>query len=204
MNTSPSADWPPDILEPVVEALADGADEQEEARVLAVAASSKPGETGSAAADAVRQAALRALVTEPWLCQTLTALEEWLDGVQDMEVAIPLATGWALPGAGLDLAVASEEARLYIEAYPFEGRIVGDLDRRTARWLAERLILVQAAPEQRLPAVRRAIITLSEAAMSEFPQAAASIRAIADQLADGRLWYELALRITQRQLAPTS
>jgi hypothetical protein len=136
--------------------------------------------------------------------EALAALEEWLEGERSVEAAMPLATGWALPAAGLDLATAAEEARLYIDAYPFEGRVIGDLDERTARWLAQRMAMVQAEPTERLPAVRQAIGALAGAAASQFPHAAASILAVAGEVDDERLWYELALRIAQRELASTS
>lgn len=199
MNAELAGDWPPDLLEPLVEALAAGVEAEEEAHLLAAAACGGGLAPGADPAP-LRRAVLDTMLAEPWLGEALAALEEWLDGEQDTEVTIPLATGWALPAAGLDLDAALEEARLYIDAYPFEGRIVGDLDRRAARWLAERLSLVQARPAQRLPAVRRAIGTLAEAAERAFPVVAGSLLAIANELPDERLWYELALRITQRQL----
>jgi hypothetical protein len=61
--------------------------------------------------------------------------------------------------------------------------------------------MVQAIPSDRLPAVRRSIATLAEAAAAGFPRAAASLRAVASTAGDDRLWYEIALRITQRELA---
>ena len=201
MNHPSQDDPPPDLLEPVVEALANGAPTGDQERLIATAAAAMADREPSLARGWVREAALRALIAEPGLRETLAAFEEWLDGAPGVESAIPLASGWALSAAGLDLDTAAREARLYIDAYPIEGRVIGDLDARAARWLAARLGQVQAKPADRLPAVRRSIRALAEAAENEFPQAAASLRGVANEVSDDQLWYELALRITQRQLA---
>jgi len=201
MSRPSQYDLPPNLIESVVEALANGVPAEVEERVLATAADAIPDVEPPLARALVRKAALHALIAEPGLRETLTAFEEWLDGALGVESAMALATGWALPAAGLDLDTAAREARLYIDAYPSEGRVIGDLDRRAARWLAERLAQVQARPADRLPAVRRSIRALAEAAESEFPQAGASLRGVADEVSDDQLWYELALRVTQRQLA---
>jgi hypothetical protein len=129
----------------------------------------------------------------------LVEFEGWLDGDVDMVAATALATEWALPVSGIDLEAASGDARLYIDAYPFEGRIVGDLDRRTARWLAERVAMF-VDPDEHLPAVRDSIRALATAVEPDLPTAAASLAAVADELDDTTLWLELALRITQREL----
>jgi hypothetical protein len=130
---------------------------------------------------------------------SLAEFEGWLDGDVDVVAATPLATEWALPVSGIDLEEATGDARLYIDAYPFEGRIVGDLDRRTARWLAERCAMF-VEPDEHLPAVRDSIRALATAIQPDLPTASRSIAAVADELDDGTLWLELALRITQREL----
>jgi hypothetical protein len=193
-----------DRLAPVVEALICGLPPEEEAAALAAAvnAGEQQGvETQRARRAELRHAALQALIAEPEMQQLLREVEEWLDGTENAEVVLPFAVEHALPAARLDLATAAQEARLYIDAYPFVGKVVGDLDARCARWLAERLALVQATPAERLPAVRRSIATLAEATSADFPWTAASLRTAATAAGDERLWYEIALRITQRELA---
>jgi hypothetical protein len=129
----------------------------------------------------------------------LIGLEEWLDGDTHVAAATPLATEWGLRAAGIDLAAAHGDARLYIDAYPFEGRIVGDLDQKTGRWLAER-IAMEVEPAERLPGVRAAIRELAVAMQDDTPNVSASFVAVADGLSDETLWLELALRIAQREL----
>jgi len=129
----------------------------------------------------------------------LIGLEEWLEGDIDVAAATPLATEWGLAAAGIDLAAAHGDARLYIDAYPFEGRIVGDLDQKTGRWLAQRIAL-EVEPAGRLPAVRDSIRELAAAMQETTPNAAASFLGVADGLDDETLWLELALRIAQREL----
>jgi hypothetical protein len=131
--------------------------------------------------------------------ETLVQFEGWLDGDVDMVAATPLATDWALPASGIDLDAAAGDARLYIDAYPFEGRIVGDLDRRTARWLAERVAMF-VEPDEHLPAIRDSIRALAAAIQTDLPTASSSIAAVSDELDDTTLWLELALRIAQREL----
>jgi hypothetical protein len=129
----------------------------------------------------------------------LAGLEEWLDGDVDAAAATPLATEWGLRAARIDLGAAHGDARLYIDAYPFEGRIIGDLDQKTGRWLAQRIAL-EVEPSESLPGVRGAIRELAAATEEETPQASASLVAVADSLDDETLWLELALRIAQREL----
>jgi hypothetical protein len=129
----------------------------------------------------------------------LAGLEEWLDGDVDAAAATPLATEWGLQAAQIDLAAAHGDARLYIDAYPFEGRIIGDLDQKTGRWLAQRIAL-EVEPSQSLPGVRDSIRELATASDEETPHASASLLAVADSLDDETLWLELALRIAQREL----
>jgi hypothetical protein len=130
---------------------------------------------------------------------TLAEFEGWLDGDVDAGAATPLATEWALPASGIDLEAAAGDARLYIDAYPFEGRIVGDLDQRAGRWLAERVAMF-VDPTEHLPAIRDSIRALAAAIAPDLPTASTSIAAVADELDDTQLWLELALRITQREL----
>jgi hypothetical protein len=129
----------------------------------------------------------------------LMGLEEWLDGDVDVAAATPLASEWGLLASGIDMAAATGDARLYIDAYPFEGRIVGDLDQKTGRWLAQR-IAMELDPSEQLPAVRESIRQLAAAMAESTPHASASFVAVADTLDDDALWLELALRIAQREL----
>jgi hypothetical protein len=129
----------------------------------------------------------------------LIDLEEWLDGVVDITAATPLASQWGLLASGIDLEAATADARLYIDAYPFEGHIVGDLDQKAGRWLAQR-IAMDVEPSEQLPAVRESIRQLAAAMEESTPNASASLVAVVDTLDDDALWLELALRIAQREL----
>jgi hypothetical protein len=196
-----------DVLQPVVEALTMGVTSTEENRVLSEAVDNQSPETNDVdreeAKTRIRDAALVDLIAESNLRTGLLALEEWLDGETNAGAAMSLATVWGMRATGLDLESAAGDAKLYIDSYPPENRIIGDLDERCARWLAQRITLVQAGPDACLPSVRRSILTLAEATAPEFPQVAASVRLVSEQTPDEQLWYELALRITQRELATT-
>jgi hypothetical protein len=130
---------------------------------------------------------------------SLEQFEGWLDGTPDRAAATPLATEWALDESGIDVPAALADARLYVDAYPFEGRIVGDLDQRCGRWLAERIAMF-VEPADCTPRARAAIVELAGAIEDELPSAAASFTAVADALDDDELWSQLALRVAQREL----
>lgn len=168
-------------------------------REIAAGSGAVPAQADVDPADVVREAALRAIPREPELRNSLLALEEWLEGEVDAAAALPVAAEWSLPAAELDLETAVQDARAYIEAYPFEGRVIGNLGERCANWLAQRMAMT-VVPAERLPAVRRAISPLADAATPEFPTAAASVHAVAATVSDDALWHHLALCITQWEL----
>jgi hypothetical protein len=130
---------------------------------------------------------------------SLEQFEGWLDGDVDVAAATPLATEWALDHSGIDVAAALADARLYVDAYPFEGRIVGDIDQRCGRWLAERIAMF-VEPADCTPRARAAITDLAAAIEDDLPAAAASFRGVAERLDDQELWSQLALRVAQREL----
>jgi hypothetical protein len=130
---------------------------------------------------------------------SLEQFEGWLDGDVDATAATPLATEWALDESGIDVPAALADARLFIEAYPFEGRIVGDIDQRCGRWLAERIAMF-VEPAECTPRARDAIAGLAAAIEDELPHAATSFRAASAALDDQELWSQLALRVAQREL----
>jgi hypothetical protein len=160
--------------------------------------SSGQGESVTGAAGAQR-AMLDAIVAEPHVREALETLDEWLAGTADAEAALPLATSWALPAADLDLETVTGEVRLYIDAYPLEARVLGGLPERACTWLVARLAQT-VTPAERLPAVRRAIASLVDAAMPRFPASGASLRAVVDEFDDDALWYQMALGIVQSEL----
>jgi hypothetical protein len=150
------------------------------------------GELGPAVAEAI--------LAEPRIAEALDGLEEWLDGIVDHEAALALAASWAQLAAGLDLDAVGAEARLYIDAYPLEARVLEDLTDRAATWLVARL--AETAPEAvaRLPSVRRAITALASLAAPRFPSASASLRAAEAALDDEALWYQVALGVVRVEI----
>jgi hypothetical protein len=130
---------------------------------------------------------------------SLDRLEAWLAGETHPSAVVALLAGWALEAAGLDLDRARHEAKLYIDAYPFEGRVVGNVPERCARWLAQRTAMF-ATPADQLPPVRRAALTLAEAAEPDHPATAASLRAAAAEASDDDLWYGLCLEIAETEM----
>jgi hypothetical protein len=149
-----------------------------------------------------QRAMLDAVAAEPHVRTALETLEEWLDGTVDAEAAMRLATSWALPAADLDLDTVNAEVRLYIDAYPLEARVLGGLPGRATTWLVARLAQT-IDPAQRLPAIRRAVASLADAAAPGFPASAASLRA-ADGLDDEALWRQLALGIVKTEISKDS
>ncbi|HEY4280171.1 MAG TPA: hypothetical protein VGM91_18250 [Conexibacter sp.] len=130
---------------------------------------------------------------------SLDHLEGWLGGEVHPDRMIELISIWALPAADLDLVRVRHEARLYIDAYPFEGRVIGNVPERCARWLAQRTAMF-VTPAEHLPAVRRAIVTLADAAEPRHPATALSLRAAAAQVTDDDLWYGLSLEISETEM----
>jgi hypothetical protein len=192
---------PPATVSAAAGVLARGLEPTAEDAELGALAAQLPAEeeTSPATAGEVRAAALEAIAAEPRTARGLQAFEEWLEGETRGGAALQLACRWALPAAGLELERVRHEAGLYIDAYPFEGRIIGNLGERTARWLAQRTAMF-VVPAERLPAVRRAIVTLAEAAQPQWPAAAASLRAAAAETDDETLWHGLSLDVAENEM----
>jgi hypothetical protein len=140
-----------------------------------------------------------AVVAEPQLHRSLSQLEEWLDGMVDMPAAAPLAAWWAVPASGIDLESAVNDARLFIDNYPTEGRKIPILQASGADWLVRRLALL-FDPAPQLPAIRAAITMLAEAARPAFPESAKNFDAVLAEYDDEKLWYSMAEMIVRSQL----
>ena len=146
-------------------------------------------------------------LSDPVVGAALGALERWLDGEPPetlAEHALPVAAAMVLPDAGIDLAAAEHDAKLYVDAYPFEGRAVGNLGERAATWLAQRLVLTGDADAQ-LERARVALGQLARELDAGRPLTADAFRRILEETAESRppedpLWYQLAYRIVEPQL----
>jgi hypothetical protein len=149
-----------------------------------------------------REAVLAAVVADPEVRSALAALEQWLDGTVDAPSAVRLGAWWALPAAGLDLPTVTSEARLYIDAYPKEGRVIGNLEERAADWLVRRIAL-SFDPSPQLPAMREAITMLAEAARPAFPAASGSLDEVVAEVDDAALWYGLIRQIVYSEMQRT-
>jgi hypothetical protein len=149
-----------------------------------------------------REAVLAALVAEPEVHRALVALEQWLDGTVDAPSAAPLGAWWALPAAHLDLPTVASDARLYIDAYPNEGRVIGNLEERAADWLVRRIAMSFDASAQ-LPAMREAITMLAGAARPAFPATSASLDAVVADVDDATLWNSLVRQIVHAEMERT-
>jgi N-hydroxyarylamine O-acetyltransferase len=141
-----------------------------------------------------------AILSVPHVGEALEGLEGWLDGTVEHEAALTLAASWALPAAGLDLDAVAAAARLYIDAYPMEARVLGGLPDRAATWLVARLAETTPDAVESLPFVRRAIGSLARLAEPGFPSASASLRAVVAALDDEALWYQMALGVVRTEL----
>ena len=146
-----------------------------------------------------RAAILASLVAEPELHEALAQLEQWLDGAVDGPAAAPLGAWWALPAAGLDLPTVAADARLYIDAYPKEGLVIGHLEERATDWLVRRIALSFDAAA-RLPAMREAIVMLAGVARRPFPTTSASLDAVVADVDDATLWNSLVRQIVQAEI----
>jgi hypothetical protein len=204
----PDAPSPPeqDLEPPVIdgealahltELLRSGRTEDADAELEALAALAADASALDAEGDP-RRVVLDAVLAEPHTGGALTALEEWLDDTVDATAALPLAASWGLPAAELDLDAARGDARLYIDAYPLEARVLGGMTERAATWLVAR-IAQTVTPAERLSAVRRAVVSLAQAASPGFPSAAASLRAVADDVDDDALWHQVAVGIVESE-----
>lgn len=149
-----------------------------------------------------REAVLASLIAEPEVHRALVALEQWLDGTVDAPSAAPLGAWWALPAAGLDLPTVASDARLYIDAYPKEGRVIGNLEERAADWLVRRIAMSFDARAQ-LPAMRQAITMLAGAARPAFPATSASLDAVVADVDDATLWNSLVRQIVHAEMERT-
>ena len=138
----------------------------------------------------------------------LGELEAYLDGEPPAslpELVLPLASAWVLADAGFELEAAAEDARLYVDSYPFEGRIVGHLEERAATWLAQRLLL-DGQGEARLERVRATLEERADLLADEFPRTAEGFRRLLDETTGGTpptdtIWHALALRIVEAQVS---
>jgi hypothetical protein len=146
-----------------------------------------------------REAVLASLVAEPEVHNALVALEQWLDGTVDAPSAVSLGAWWALPAAGLDLPTVTSEARLYIDAYPKEGFVIGNVEERAADWLTRRIAMT-FDPGPQLPAMRDAITMLAGAAKPTFPVTSASFDAVVTTVDDATLWNNLILQIVHSEM----
>lgn len=146
-----------------------------------------------------REAVLASVIAEPQLNGALAALEQWLDGTVDPPAAVPLGAWWALPAAGLDLSAVAADARLYIDAYPKPGLVIGNLEERAADWLVRRIALSFDASAQ-LPAMREAIVMLAGTARPAFPTTSASFDGVVSDVEDATLWGSLVRQIVRAEM----
>lgn len=128
-------------------------------------------------------------------------LEELLATAPDSQhrtIAAAVAAEVALE-RGLDsLEEAASDARLYLDSFPPEGRPLGDVELRAARWLA-----VRYGTTERRAAARSALDALADRADAEAPRAAAALAALrAEPLPDDAsaddLWLHVAAAIVAR------
>jgi hypothetical protein len=137
----------------------------------------------------------------------LVELEAFLEGEPDdvvAEIALPVASALALPEAGFDLDKAVHDAHLFVESYPKEGFVIGNVAERGATWLAQRLVMQGKARERREHA-RATVARCADEIEYEFPRSAAAFRRLLEETAEtpppeDRLWHALALRIVETQL----
>jgi len=188
-----------DPLEAAIDVLRRGLLPPTEEEQLAQIAAEAPDGPGNGDGAALRRAAVAYLPTNPQMIEFLSGVEEWSEGEPDAQGALALASNWSLPAAQLDLDRFRHEAVLYLESYPFEGRVIGNLDDRCATWLSQRIAMF-VPPSERLPAVRRAIATLADASEDDFPRTSSSLSRIAADVDDEKLWYELSLHITRTEM----
>jgi hypothetical protein len=150
---------------------------------------------GHGGVDSVRIAVL----AEPQLHKALFQLEQWLDGMLDLPAAAPLGAWWAVPASGIDLESAVNDARLFIDNYPTEGRKIPILQAAASDWLVRRLAL-SFDPAPQLPGIRAAITMLAEAALPSFPDSSRNLSAVLTEYDDDKLWYSMAEMIVRSQL----
>jgi hypothetical protein len=181
---------PAEAVIKLTETLRSGRTDDAERQIAALAA--KLGEGGH---ESVRLAVL----SEPQLNEALSELERWLDGMVDLRSAAPLGAWWAVPASGIDLESAVNDARLFIDNYPSEGRKIPILQASASDWLVRRLALF-FDPAPRLPAIRAAIKMLADAARPTFPDSCNNFDAVLAEYDDEKLWYSMAEMIVRSQL----
>ena len=186
----PTASLPPDRVRALTALMRYGRSSEADAEIAALAAATNGGG---------REAVLASVVAEPQVLGALTALEQWLDGTVDAPSAAPLGAWWALPAAGLDLPAHASDARLYIDAYPKEGLVIGHLEDRATDWLVRRIAMSLDSSAQ-LPTMRASITMLAEASKPAFPTTSASLDAVVGTVDDATLWSSLVRQIVHSEM----
>jgi hypothetical protein len=181
---------PVQVVAELIDLLRRGRTNEVDGHIAALAA-----QLGEGGHDAVRTAVL----SEPQLHLALSQLEQWLDGTIDLPAAAPLGAWWAVPASGIDLESAVNDARLFIDNYPTEGRKIPILQASASDWLVRRLALL-SDPTPQLPAIRAAITMLAEAALPRFPDSSRNLSAVLTEYDDEKLWYSIAEMIVRSQL----
>ncbi len=134
--------------------------------------------------------------------RALVALEQWLDGTVDAPSAAPLGAWWAPSPQASTCRPSRPMPALYIDAYPKEGRVIGNLEERAADWLVRRIAMSFDARAQ-LPAMRQAITMLAGAARPAFPATSASLDAVVADVDDATLWNSLVRQIVHAEMERT-
>lgn len=145
----------------------------------------------------------------------LFELDEYLDGMPRGRygtLVLPLATRWALPRSGFDLARLREEADRLVQATPLSERILDGYVDNVGWWVAQRMLLDDAeepdleTARQRLATVRDVIEQRAATAdAAGFGRVAVGLRLALEETAGGEppanlLWSALALRIAESVL----
>ena len=142
----------------------------------------------------------------------LFELDEYLGGMppeQHGALVLPLATRWALPESGFDVARLREEADTLVQATPLSERILSGYVDQVGWWVAQRMLL-DDAEEPDLETARARLATVRDvierrAATVEaagFQRVADGFRYALEETAGGEppaspLWSALALRIAE-------
>lgn len=186
---------PADEVTTLTEFMRSGRTADAERQIKKLAAKLGGGEDG-------QEAVLAAVLEEPQIHQSLSQLENWLDGTTDLKAAGPVAVWWAVPASGIELEQRVHEVRLFIDNYPSEGRKIPILQASASDWLVRRMAL-DFDPATKLPAVRAAISMLVRATQQTFPDTSKNISTVLADYDDEKLWYTMAEMIVRSQLVVT-
>jgi hypothetical protein len=145
----------------------------------------------------------------------LFELDEYLDGTRREQygtLVLPLATRWALPQSGFDLARLREEADRLVQSTPLSERILDGYADNVGWWVAQRMLL-DAAEEPDLEMAREGLATVRDVIEQRaatvdaagFRRVAEGLRLALEETAEGEppanlLWSALALRIAESVL----